>query len=445
MNQEDIRSRTPEDLNAFWMPFTANRQFKKKPRLFSSAKGMYYTTTDNRKVLDACAGLWCCNLGHGNEEIEQAVTTQLKQLDYAPSFQMGHPLPFVLAKRLISLCQNNLQQVFFTNSGSEAVDTALKIALAYHQLNGNPEKTRLIGREKSYHGVGFGGISVGGMINNRKNFGGLLPDVDHLPHTLDEQQRFSKGLPEKNGVELANGLTQLVQMHGASTIAAVIVEPVSGSAGVVVPPKGYLQRLREICDQHDILLIFDEVITGFGRLGGLTAAQRFDVKADIITLAKGLTNGCIPMGAVLVDEKISKVFMNGDEDLIELFHGYTYSGHPVASAAALASLNIYQQNDLFVRVQELESYWEQAIHSLADLPGVIDIRNIGLMAGVEFDATDNKAGRKGYSIFTECFHHHDLLVRASGDTIALSPPLIISEQEIDQIIEKLSLAVKAVN
>jgi beta-alanine--pyruvate transaminase len=444
MSYADLARNHPENLDAYWMPFSANRQFKAAPRLMTGAKGMYYTSVDQRQVLDATAGLWCCNAGHGRERIVSAVSAQIQQLDYAPSFQMGHPLPFALAERLTALSPAGLDHVFFTNSGSESVDTALKIALAYHRANGEGGRTRLIGREKGYHGVGFGGISVGGLVNNRKFFGTLLAGVDHLRHTLDiERNAFTKGLTE-HGIELADDLERLCQLHDPSTIAAVIVEPIAGSAGVIMPPKGYLQRLREICDRHGILLIFDEVITGFGRVGDAFAAVHFDVKPDIITTAKGLTNGSIPMGAVFVDTKVHEAFMRGPEHVIELFHGYTYSGHPVACAAALAALDIYTEEGLFNQANVLGEYWQEAAHSLRDLPHVIDIRNYGLVAGIELAPRDGQPGSRGYEVFTDCFHNRDLLIRVTGDIIALSPPLIVEKPHIDRIFETLREAINNV-
>ncbi|WP_028238559.1 aspartate aminotransferase family protein [Stutzerimonas azotifigens] len=428
----------------FWMPFTANRQFKAGPRLLERAEGMYYTTTDGRQVLDGTAGLWCCNAGHGRREITEAVSRQIATMDFAPTFQMGHPLPFELAERLSTITPNGLNRVFFTNSGSESVDTALKIALAYQRAIGQGTRTRLIGRELGYHGVGFGGISVGGMVNNRKAFSAnLLPGVDHLPHTLDmARNAFTRGLPE-HGVEKAEELERLVALHGAENIAAVIVEPMSGSAGVVLPPKGYLQRLREITRKHGILLIFDEVITGFGRVGEPFAAQRWGVTPDIITCAKGLTNGSIPMGAVFVDEKLYQSFMTGPESAIEFFHGYTYSGHPVACAAALAAQEIYARENLFQKAIELEGYWQDALWSLKDLPNVIDIRTTGLVAGIQFAAHADGIGKRGYEVFRHCFEN-GALVRASGDIVALSPALIVEKPQIDALVERLADAVKAV-
>ncbi|MBO0640786.1 aspartate aminotransferase family protein [Pseudomonas stutzeri] len=421
----------------FWMPFTANRQFKASPRLLERAEGMYYTASDGRQVLDGTAGLWCCNAGHGRREISEAVSKQIARMDFAPTFQMGHPLPFELAKKLAAISPEGLNRVFFTNSGSESADTALKIALAYQRAIGQGSRTRLIGRELAYHGVGFGGMSVGGMSNNRRAFGPMLPGVDHLPHTLDLQRNaFSKGLPQ-HGVERADELERLVTLHGAENIAAVIVEPMSGSAGVILPPVGYLQRLREITAKHGILLIFDEVITGFGRVGEAFAAQRWGVTPDILTCAKGLTNGAIPMGAVFVADRLYDAFMQGPESVIEFFHGYTYSGHPVACAAALATQQIYQQENLFQKAIDLEPYWQEALFSLRDLPNVIDIRTVGLVAGVQFAAHADGVGKRGYEVFRECFEN-GLLVRASGDTIALSPALIVEKAEIDRMMELLA-------
>jgi len=426
----------------FWMPFTANRQFKGSPRLLERAEGMYYTDSDGRQVIDGTAGLWCCNAGHGRREITEAVSQQIAQMDFAPTFQMGHPLPFELAERLTQISPTGLNRVFFTNSGSESADTALKVALAYQRAIGQGSRTRLIGRELAYHGVGFGGISVGGMGNNRKAFGNsLLPSVDHLPHTLDLQRNaFSRGLPQ-HGAEKADELERLVALHGAENIAAVIVEPMSGSAGVILPPVGYLQRLREITARHGILLIFDEVITGFGRVGEAFAAQRWGVTPDIITCAKGLTNGAIPMGAVLVSEQIHDAFMQGPESVIEFFHGYTYSGHPVACAAALATLEIYQRENLFQKAIEIEGYWQESLFSLQDLPNVTDIRTTGLVGGIQFAAHVDGVGKRGYEVFRQCFED-GLLARASGDTIALSPALIVEREHLDAMIERLADAIR---
>ncbi len=427
-----LNEQRPDNLSAFWMPFTANRQFKQTPRLLGAASGMYYKAVDGGEVLDATGGLWCVNAGHGRTEIAEAVHRQLLQLDYAPTFQMGHPLPFVLAERLAEIAPKPLNRVFFANSGSEAVDSALKIALAYQRARGEGHRTKLIGREKGYHGVGFGGISVGGLPNNRKSFGPLLAGVDHIRHTLDiGRNAFSKGLPP-HGIELAEDLERLVQFHDPSTIAAVIIEPISGSAGVVLPPDGYLKRIREICDKYGLLLIFDEVITGFGRVGKAFASQRFGVTPDMITCAKGLSNGAVPMGAVLASQSIYDTFMQGPESQIELFHGYTYSGHPVACAAALATLDIYQRENLFEKAIELETVWQEAAHSLRGLPNVIDIRNFGLIAGIELAPRNGAPGARAYDIFVECLKR-GLLVRVTGDIIALSPPLIIDKAQIEKI------------
>jgi beta-alanine--pyruvate transaminase len=431
------------NLDDYWMPFTANRQFKARPRLVESAEGLYYRSVDGRQILDGCSGLWCCNAGHGRREISEAVARQIRELDYAPSFQMGHPLPFELAERLAAIAPPGLNKLFFTNSGSESADTALKIALAYQRAIGQGTRTRLIGRELGYHGVGFGGLSVGGMGGNRKAFSAnLLPGVDHLPHTLDiARNAFSRGLPEF-GVEKADELERLVALHGAENIAAVIVEPMSGSAGVVLPPLGYLQRLREITRKHGILLIFDEVITGFGRIGEAFAAQRWGVTPDILTSAKGLTNGAVPMGAVFVHQDIFEAFMQGP-DGIELFHGYTYSGHPLACAAALAALDIYQGEGLFQRAIELEDYWCDALLGLRDLPHVVDIRCVGLVGAVQLAADPAGAGLRGYRVFEQCFHDGAML-RCTGDTLALAPPLIIDKAEIDRLLEIFAGAVRKV-
>jgi len=433
---------TANNLEAFWMPFSSNRQFKSAPRMFVSAKDMHYTTDDNRQVLDGTAGLWCCNIGHARPKVVAAVKEQIETLDYAPAFQMGHPKVFELAARLAALMPGSLDHVFFTNSGSESVDTALKIALAYHHVRGQSGRTRFIGRERAYHGVGFGGISVGGLVNNRRVFGPLLNGVDHLPHTHNlKDNAFTKGQPA-HGANLADELERIVALHGAETIAAVIVEPIAGSTGVLIPPKGYLERLREICTKHGLLLIFDEVITAFGRVGNAaTAAEFYNVQPDIITMAKGLTAGTIPMGAVAVDKKIYDAFMTGPEAAIELFHGYTYSGHPVAAAAALATLDTYQEEGLFARTAELAPYWEQALHSLKGLPHVIDLRNTGLIGAIELEPMKDKPTVRAFSAFLKCFEK-GLLVRTTGDTIALSPPLIISRSQIDEIFDTISGVLK---
>jgi beta-alanine--pyruvate transaminase len=425
------------DLEAFWMPFTANRQFKANPRLLARAEGMHYWTDDGRQILDAVAGLWCVNAGHGRKEIAEAVSRQIGTMEYAPPFQMGHPEAFRLANEIVGWMPEGLDHVFFTNSGSESVDTALKIALAYHRARGEGTRSRLIGRERGYHGVGFGGISVGGMVNNRKWFGPGLPGVDHLPHTHDlSRNAFTRGEPE-HGANLADELERLVALHDASNIAAVIVEPVAGSTGVLIPPKGYLRRLRELCTKHGILLIFDEVITGFGRLGAPFGAQYFGVTPDMITMAKGLTNGAVPMGAVAASRQIYDTFMQGPEGAIELFHGYTYSAHPVACAAGMATQQVYRDEGLLTRAQEVAGYWADGLHSLRGLPHVIDLRNLGLIGAIELDPIAGKPGARGYQTFLRAFEK-GLLVRVTGDIIALSPPLIIGKNHIDQVFGTLA-------
>ena len=430
------------ELDAFWMPFTANRQFKANPRMLARAEGMNYWTADGRQVLDAVAGLWCVNAGHGRREITEAVARQLQTMEFAPTFQMGHPSAFELANRLVEIAPPGMERVFFTNSGSEAVDTALKIALAYQRARGVATKTRLIGREKGYHGVGFGGISVGGIVNNRKFFSAsMIPGVDHMPHTYNlEHNAYSRGLPPW-GAHLANELERIIALHDASTIAAVIIEPISGSAGVILPPVGYLQKIREICTKHDILLIFDEVITGFGRIGSPFAAQQFEVTPDLMTTAKGLTNGAVPMGAVFAQRKIYDAFMQGPENVIELFHGYTYSAHPIACAAGLATLDIYRREGLLRRAASLAPRLENAAHSLKGLPNVIDIRNYGLIGAVELEPRAGKPTTRAYDVFLKCFER-GVLVRAAGDVIAISPPLIVEEKQIDRIFEVLGQALR---
>ena len=433
----------PASMDAFWMPFTANKQFKASPRLLASASGMYYKTVEGREILDATAGLWCCNAGHSRPRIVEAVKTQIETLDFAPNFSMSSPLPFVLAERLAELAPGNLNHVFYTNSGSESVDSALKMAIAYHRARGEGQRTRLIGREKGYHGVGFGGISVGGLPNNRKWFGLGLPGVDHMRHTLDiGRNAFSKGLPEY-GIELAEDLERMVALHDASTIAAVIIEPISGSAGVVIPPDGYLKRIRELCTKHGILLIFDEVITGFGRVGNAFAAQRFDVRPDMITAAKGITNGCVPMGVVMVSDDVHDAFTQGPDNAIDLFHGYTYSGHPLACAAAIATLDTYAEENLFDKAIELGDYWQEGIHSLKGLPNVIDIRNYGLIGAIELESRPGAPGTRAYDAFVHAFHEGGLLTRVTGDVIALSPPLILEKPHIDRIFEALANTLRA--
>jgi beta-alanine--pyruvate transaminase len=428
-----LDARNELDLSAWWMPFTANRQFKDAPRLFSGASGMYYRTPDGRQVLDGTAGLWCVNAGHGRPEIAEAVHRQLLDLDYAPPFQMGHPGAFELSARLARLAPAGLDRVFFANSGSESVDTALKIAFAYHRAKGQGQRTKLIGRERGYHGVGFGGVSVGGLVNNRRMFP-TLPGVDHLSHThLPAKNAFSVGLPE-HGAELADEVERLASLHGGETVAAVIVEPVAGSGGVLPPPKGYLERLRALCDKHGILLIFDEVITGFGRTGAPFAAQRLGVTPDIMTTAKGVTNGVVPMGAVFVNRQIHDAFMQGPPEAIEFFHGYTYSGHPVACAAGLATLDIYAREGLLTRALELEGVFADALHGLRDAPHVTDIRNFGLMGAIDLAPRPGKPGGRGYDVLVGALGR-GALVRASGDTLAFSPPLIVSEAQIGELFD----------
>ncbi|KRB23821.1 MULTISPECIES: aspartate aminotransferase family protein [Mesorhizobium] len=435
---------TPNDLSAFWMPFTANRQFKQAPRMFVSAKDMHYTTSDGRKVLDGTAGLWCVNAGHCRPKITEAIQHQAAELDYAPAFQMGHPIVFELANRLVDIAPKGMDHVFFTNSGSESVETALKMAIAYHRMKGEGSRTRLIGRERGYHGVNFGGISVGGIVTNRKMFGTLLGGVDHMPHThLPEKNAFSKGVPE-HGAELANELERIVALHDASTIAAVIVEPVAGSTGVILPPKGYLQKLREICTKHGILLIFDEVITGFGRLGAPFAADYFGVTPDIMTTAKGVSNGVIPMGAVFVKKEIHDAFMTGPEHMIEFFHGYTYSGNPIACAAALGTLDTYKEEGLLTRGEELAPYWEDALHSLKDEPHVIDIRNIGLIGAIELAPIAGSPTKRAFSAFVKAFER-GALIRTTGDIIALSPPLIITKGQINELIDHVREVLRSID
>ena len=428
---------SPNNLEAYWMPFTANRQFKSSPRMFVSAKGMYYTTVEGREILDGIAGLWCVNAGHCREPIVEAVQRQVATMDYSTAFQMGHPAEFELASRLSTLLPGDIDHAFFANSGSEAVDTALKIALAYHRVRGEGARSRLIGRERGYHGVGFGGISVGGIAPNRKFFGPLLNGVDHIAHTHNlEKNAFSKGEPSW-GAHLADDLERLVALHDASTIAAVIVEPVAGSTGVLIPPQGYLKRLREICDKHGILLIFDEVITGFGRLGATFAAEYFGVLPDMITSAKGLTNGTVPMSAVFVRKGIYDTFMEtAAGGAIELFHGYTYSGHPLACAAALATLDVYRDEDLFARAASLAGYWEEAAHGLKGTKHVIDVRNVGLVVGIELSSREGKPGARAADVFLKCYED-GLLVRTTGDVVALSPPLIVTKEQIDKMFSIL--------
>ncbi|MBQ5950181.1 aspartate aminotransferase family protein [Massilia sp. ST3] len=430
----------PQSMSSFWMPFTNNRDFKSNPRLLVSAEGMYYKDVDGNPILDGTAGLWCVPCGHAQPRITAAVAQMAGQLDFAPTFQMGHPAAFDLAEQLMEYTGHKFGHVFYTNSGSEAVDTALKMALAYHKARGEGGRTRLIGRERGYHGVGFGGLSVGGIGPNRKQFGPLLPGVDHLPHTHNLlKNAFSRGEPDF-GAELADELERLVALHDASTIAAVIVEPVSGSTGVLVPPKGYLKRLREICDKHGILLIFDEVITGFGRLTTPFAGDYFGVEPDLMTVAKGITNAVVPMGAVFSKRHIHDTIMDAPAG-IELFHGYTYSGHPLACAAALATLETFREERVLDNAREMQPYFEDALHALRGLPHVIDLRSIGIVAGIELEPIAGKPGARAYSALKKAFAD-GILIRTTGDIIALSPPLILGKQHIDELFGKLANVLK---
>jgi beta-alanine--pyruvate transaminase len=434
---------TPNDLDAYWMPFTPNRRFKANPKLMASAKGMYYRAIDGTEYLDAIAGLWCCNIGHCDPRVVAAIQQQAGELDYALAFGMAHPRIFELASRLAELFPGDLDHIFFTNSGSESVDTALKMALGYHRIRGEGTRTRLLGRERGYHGVGFGGISVGGMVNNRKMFGAMIAGVDHIGHTHSlEHNAFSKGQPAW-GAHLADDLERRILLHDASTVAAVIVEPVAGSTGVLVPPQGYLERLRAICDKYGVLLIFDEVITGFGRTGKGFAVEKFGVQPDLVTTAKGLTSGTVPMGAVAVRKHVYDTFMSGPENLIEFFHGYTYSGHPLAAAAAIATLDVYRDDQLFARADSMAPKFEAAVHSLRGCNHVIDIRNIGLVAGIELQPRPDKPTARAMDVFDYCYGK-GVIVRTTGDTIALSPPLIVSDAEIDRIVETLREALAVV-
>ena len=427
---------TPAELDAYWMPFTANRQFKATPRMMARADGMYYTTDDGREVLDGFAGLWCCNAGHGRKPIVEAIQKQAATMDFAPPFQMAHPLAFELANRIVEVAPKGLDHVFYCNSGSEAVDSALKIALAWQRARGEASRTRLFGRERGYHGVGFGGISVGGIPNNRKMFGTMLGGVDHLPHTHNlKENAFSRGQPAW-GAHLADELERLVALHDASTIAAVIVEPMAGSTGVLIPPKGYLERLREITRRHGILLIFDEVITAFGRLGGAFAADVYGVQPDMITFAKGVTSGTVPMGGVLVSTEIFQAFMTGAPGAIELFHGYTYSAHPLACAAGIATLKLYADEGLFERAARMAPKLENALHGLKGTKHVIDIRNQGLVGAVELAPREGSPGARGYEAFVRCFER-GVLVRQTGDIIALAPALIVEDAQIDRMVSTL--------
>ncbi|MCW5688412.1 MAG: aspartate aminotransferase family protein [Pseudolabrys sp.] len=432
----------PNDLAPFWMPFTSNRAFKARPRMVASAKDMHYFTPEGRKIIDASAGLWCTNAGHNRDSIVAAIQKQAAELDFSPTFQFGHPKAFELASRIAALAPGDLDHVFFCNSGSEADDTAMKIALAYHRAKGDATRVRFIGRERGYHGVGFGGTSIGGMVANRKQFGTLLAGVDHLQSTYNRaEQAFSVGEPDW-GEHLADELDRLVALHDASTIAAVFVEPVSGSTAVLPPPKGYLKRLRQICDKHGILLVFDEVITGYGRLGHAFAAERYGVTPDLICFAKGITSGSVPMGGVIARKGIHDAFMTGPDHVIELFHGYTYSAHPLACAAGLATLDLYRDEKLFERAKKLEPVWAQAVMSLKGLPGVLDIRVVGLMAGIDLASKPDAVGKRGYDAMESGFHDHGIMFRTSGDAIAMSPPLIVTEDQIDEIISKVAAIIK---
>lgn len=432
------------DLSNLWMPFTANKQFKAEPRMLASASGMYYKAHDGRQILDGTAGLWCVNAGHCRPEITEAVSRQIGELDYAPGFQLGHPLAFEAATAVASLMPEGLDRVFFTNSGSESVDTALKIALAYHRARGEGQRTRLIGRERGYHGVGFGGISVGGIPTNRKTFSGaLLPSVDHLPHThnLDENA-YTVGQPEW-GAHLADDLLRLIALHDASTIAAVIVEPMAGSTGVLIPPKGYLERLRQITAEHGILLIFDEVITGFGRLGAATASDYFGVKPDLLVMAKGISNAAIPAGAVAASRSVYDAIVNGTQGGIEFFHGYTYSAHPVAAAAILATLGVYHNEQLFARAKTLTPAFARDIHALKGAPHVIDIRSLGLVGGIELAPRPGAPGARAAEVFKKCFDR-GVLVRYTGDILAVSPPLIVDEAQLGQLFDTIGAVLREV-
>ncbi|NKC33846.1 aspartate aminotransferase family protein [Roseomonas sp. BU-1] len=430
------------NLDAFWMPYSDNKYFKSTPRLLARAEGMSYFTQDGQEILDGTAGLWCCNAGHGRREIVEAIQKQAAVMDFAPTFQLGHPIAFEAAARVAELTPEGMDRVFFVNSGSEAADTALKIALAYHKARGQSQRVRLVGRERGYHGVGFGGMSVGGIGGNRKQFGAQLPYVDHLPHThLPAQNAFSHGQPE-HGANLADVLENLVALHG-DTIAAVMVEPVAGSTGVLVPPKGYLEKLRNICTKHGILLIFDEVITGFGRIGANFGAERLGVTPDIMTMAKGLTNAAVPMGAVATSNEIYSSIVDGVPAGIELFHGYTYSGHPLASAAAIATLDLHRSEDLPGRSRDMEGYFGDAAHAMRDAPGVIDVRNIGLVAGVELEPRPGAPGARAMEVFRTCFDR-GVLTRVTGDIVALSPPLIVERPHVDRLFGTLADALRAV-
>ena len=433
-----------DPLAAFWMPFTSNKAYKGAPRMLVAAKDMHYTSSDGRQILDGTAGLWCSNAGHCRETIVEAIRKTAGELDFGPTFQLSHPLAFELASRVSALMPNGIDRIFFTNSGSESVDTALKIALAYQRSRGEGTRTRLIGRERGYHGTGFGGISVGGIVNNRRQFGTLLTGVDHLPHTHNmEHNAFTRGQPTWGG-HLAEDLERIVALHGAETIAAVIVEPMAGSTGVLIPPIGYLEKLREICTKHGIVLVFDEVITAFGRIGGATAADVLGVVPDIITMAKGLTNAAVPMGAVAVSRHIHDTVVDGSAGGIELFHGYTYSGHPLAAAAGIATLDLYRDEKLFERALGLSGYWEDAVHSLRGKRHIIDVRSMGIIAGIELEPRPGAPTKRAMELFHKCFDN-GLLVRATGDIIALSPPLILEKSHIDEMVGRIGELVETID
>ena len=431
------------DLASFWMPFTDNRYFKAHPRLLQTASGMEYRTTEGRTVLDATAGLWCVNAGHGRQQIVEAIQKAAAELDFAPTFQLGHPGPFRLASKLAKLMPSGMDRIFFTNSGSEAADTALKIALAFHRAAGAGSRTRLIGRDRGYHGTNFGGTSVGGIGGNRRGFGAQVWGVDHLADTYRKEHAFSRGMPETNE-DMAIELERLVALHGAETIAAVIIEPLAASTGVLIPPKGYLQRIREITARHGILLIFDEVVTAFGRLGSATASEFFGVKPDIITMAKGLTNAAVPMGAVAVDRAIHDRIIESSGPGVEFFHGYTYSGHPLGAAAAIATLALYDEEGLFARAASLASYWEDAAHELRERRHVGDVRNLGLVAAIELSSRSGAPGSRATQVFRRCFDE-GLLIRVTGDIIALSPPLIVEKEQIDRIFTQIGTVLDEVD
>lgn len=437
-----VAKNLPNDFESLWMPFSANKHFKSNPRLLSRAKGMYYFTPSGEKILDGVAGLWCCNAGHNRNEIVKAIKDQAEEMDFAPAFNMGHPKSFQLSSKLSQISPEGFNHVFFGNSGSEAVESALKIALAYWREKGKEEKKIIIGRNRGYHGTNFGGVSVGGIEKNRTQFNKFLPDIYHLPDTHNiKKNAFSKGQPE-HGQDLALKLNDFIHEHGADKIAAVIVEPVAGSTGVLIPPKGYLEKLKEICNQNDILLIFDEVITGFGRTGKAFASQFFNVIPDLICVAKGINSGTVPMGAVLVKDKIYDAFMHKDEKSIDLFHGYTYSAHPLACAASLAAIELYKKEGLFERALELSSYWQEAIHSLKGVRNVIDIRNLGLIGAIELEPIKDKPALRAYNVLCEAFNNQKTLLRVTGDIVALSPPLIIEKNQIDQLIENIKITLE---